>query len=230
MVPEHPYSGDFAFWSNKGNESDMTLTQTFDFREQDGPLTLNYWAWYDLEEDFDYVYLEASVDGENWEILTTPSGTGADPQGSNYGWGYTGFSGNGPVWVQETVDLSRFTGQEVTLQFEYITDANLFAEGFLLDDIAIPEIGYFSDFEQDDGGWQAAGFARIQNQLPQTYRVALISLGDATRVDYIELGADNSVDIPLTFGDGVDEVVLVVTGTTRFTRTPAAYRFSIESP
>ncbi len=230
VVPEDPYSGDYAFWSNKGNESDMTLTQTFDFRDHAGPLTLTYWTWFDLEEDYDYVYLEATTDGESWEILITPSGTGADPNGSNYGWGYTGLSRGGPVWVQEEVDLSRFAGQQLTLQFEYITDANLFAEGFLIDDIAIPEIGYFADFEAGDGGWEAAGFVRIQNLLPQSYRLALITRGDETRVEYISLGADNTAEIPLDFGDGVDKAMLVVTGTTRFTRLPATYRFSIDTP
>ena len=73
-------------------------------------------------------------------------------------------------------------------------------------------------------------FARIQNVLPQTFRVALISLDDTTQVEYLTLKADNSAEIPLQFGEGVDDVVLVVTGTTPFTRMPAAYRFSIDTP
>ncbi|MBN1666572.1 MAG: hypothetical protein JW862_05770, partial [Anaerolineales bacterium] len=50
VSPADPYSGDYAFWSNKGDESDMTLTQRFDFSQHEGPLTLSYWTWYDLEE------------------------------------------------------------------------------------------------------------------------------------------------------------------------------------
>ncbi len=45
----------------------------------------------------------------------------------------------------------------------------------LIDDIAIPEIGYSADFEKDDGGWKAAGFARVQNVLPQDFRLTLLS-------------------------------------------------------
>jgi len=63
VLPVDPYSGDYAFWSNKGDESDMTLTRTFDFRPVTGPLTLRYRAWYDLELNYDYVYLAASTDG-----------------------------------------------------------------------------------------------------------------------------------------------------------------------
>ncbi len=226
LLPEDAYSGVYAFWSNKGDESDMTLTRAFDFSAYSGPLTLSYWTWYDIEKDFDYVYLLASEDGEYWEILTTPSGTDADPTGANYGWGYNGSSGDSPEWIQETVDLSQFAGKKVTLRFEYITDAAVNGEGFLLDDIAIPEIGYFSDFESDNGGWEANGFVRIQNLLPQTFRLNLITLGKTIEVEPIHLSSDNTATIPLDLGRSIDDAILVVSGTTRFTRQPATYRFS----
>jgi hypothetical protein len=38
---------------------------------------------------------------------------------------------------------------------------------------------------------------------------------------------DNTAEIPLVLGENTDEVVLVVTATTRYTRQPAAYRFEI---
>lgn len=230
VVPENPYSGEYMFWSNKGDESDMTLTRTFDFTEQSGPITLSYYTWYDLEQDYDYLYLVASTDGgSTWQILTTPSGTAEDPSGNSYGWGYNGLSGGGrsAEWIREQIDLSAFSGQQVELRFEYVTDAAVNGEGLLLDDIAIPEIGYFTDFEQDDGGWQAAGFVRIRNELPQTYRLALIKTGDETSVEFFELDENNSANLPVQIGGAVDEVILVVTGTTRFTRQNASYEFSI---
>jgi hypothetical protein len=202
----------------------MTLTQSFDFTDHSGPLTLSYWTWYDVEKDFDYVYVEASTDGENWQILSTPSGTPEDPTGANYGWGYTGTS-DGSQWIQEELDISQFAGEEVTLRFEYITDGAVNGDGFLLDDVAIPEIGYFSDFENDDGGWLSEGWARITNVLPQTFRVALIKHGAQTTVEHISLSADNSASIPLDIGDDVRRATLVVTGTTPFTRQKAAYRY-----
>ena len=225
VIPQAAHSGAYAFWSNKGDESDMTLTRQFDFTGRTGPLTLDYWTWYDLEKDFDYVYLEASTDGENWTMLKTPSGTGEDPTGANYGWGYNDHSGSGPSWIQENVDLSSYAGKKVQLRFEYITDGAVNGEGFLLDDVSIPEISYSTDFEKDDGGWTAQGFVRIENNLPQTFRLALIKKGLSTSVEYIPLSADNNADIPLQFGDGYNQAVLVVTGTTRFTRQPASYRF-----
>jgi hypothetical protein len=223
VLPTDPFSGLYAYWSNKGDESDMTLTKVFDFTDHDGPLTLSYWTWYDIEEDWDYLYLEASLDGENWQIINTPSGTAENPIGANYGWGYTGIS---PDWIKEDVDISQYAGQKVQLRFEYITDAAVNGEGLLLDNVSIPEIDYFTDFEDDNGDWESAGFVRIQNVLPQDFRVALISHGQTTTVEHIPLTTDNVANIPLHIGGDIDEVVLVVTGTTRYTRQPAAYRFN----
>jgi hypothetical protein len=232
LLPEDPHSGHYAIWSNKNNSSDMTFTRTFDLTSYSGPLSLNYWTWYDIEEGWDFVYLEASTDGEHWKILSSPSGTDEDTQGNNYGWGYTGYSGgkSTPVWIYETVDLTQFAGQTLTLRFEYITDSNLTGEGFLLDDLSIPQIGYNTDFEADVAGWQFDGWAHIQNVLPQTYRLALISEGDTTDIQYITLNSDISADIPLKIGEAVDNVVLVVSGTARFTRQLAPYRINMSQP
>jgi hypothetical protein len=187
LLPEGAHSGNYSFWSGKGDESDMTLTRTFDFTDVAAPITLSYWTWYDIEEYYDYVFLAASVDGEHWETLATPSGTGEDPTGGNYGWGYNGLSGGDPEWIQESVDLSQFAGQKVQLRFEYVTDAAVNGEGFLLDDLAIPAVDYFTDFEGDDGGWVGAGFVRVTNILPQTFRLALITKGSKTDVQYLTL-------------------------------------------
>ncbi len=227
LLPADPHTGQYAFWSNKNDESDTRLTHTFDFSDYSGPLTLSYWTWFDIENGWDYVYLEASTDGEHWQILKTPSGTDYNPQGNSYGWGYTGTGGGDPLWLHENVDLSEFAGKSVSIRFEYVTDTNLTGEGFLLDDVSIPEVGYQTGFEEDNGGWQPEGWARIENTLPQDYSLALITSGDTTTVRNITLEPDISADIPFTIGDGVDEAVLVVSGTTRFTRQPAPYRYSV---
>ena len=229
LVPQDAHSGSYAFWSNAGDMVDTTLTQAFDFSSHSGPLTLSYWTWYSLEEGFDYVYLEASTDGESWTILQTPACTRADLSGNSYGCGYNALSGGGKQaqWVEQRVDLSRYAGEKVWLRFEYVTDAGVNKDGFLLDDVAIPETGYASDFERDAGGWEAAGFVRLENVLPQTFRLAVIYKGSETRVQYIPLTAEVTADIPLHIGGDIDEVILVVSGTTRFTRQPATYQYEV---
>jgi hypothetical protein len=224
VFPEQAYSGNLAFWSNKGDESNMSLTQEFDFSMVSAPIKMSYWTWYDLEKDYDYLYVEASVDGEKWEILKTPSGTLENPSGNSYGWGYNGVSDG---WIEEWVDLSAYAGKKVQVRFEYITDAAVNGEGFLLDDVRIDTIDYFTDFEEDSGGWAADGFIRMQNRLPQNMRISLVRVGATITVEPLELDADGRGSVTLDFEDGLDRVYLIVSGTTRFTRQEALYRFQL---
>lgn len=224
VLPIDPYSGNYAVWSNKGDESDMTLTQQFDFSGITEAIELNYKVWYDVEEGYDYVYVAASIDGNHWDILHTPSGTADDSSGNSYGWGY---SGESIEWIQETVDLSRYAGEKTYIRFEYVTDAAVNGEGLLLDDVTIPQIGYQTDFETDNGGWESSGFVRLQNRLPQTYRVSIIKYGNEITVETIQVNNQQDISLPLELGKDVDYAVMVVSGTTRFTRQPAIYRFSM---
>ncbi len=220
LLPADPYSGQYAFWSNKGDESDMTLTREFDLTNVSAPIQLSYQTWFDIEEDWDYVYLEASEDGETWEILPTSAGRGTNPSGNAYGWGYTGIS-NG--WINEHIDLSAYAGKKVFIRFEYVTDAAVNGEGFLLDNISLNAVGYSSDFEADDGGWQADGFVRVQNTLPQTFKLALIQ---DDQVTLIPVSEDQTAQINISLKTG-KSAYLVIVGTTRFTREPATYQIEI---
>ena len=56
----------------------------------------------------------------------------------------------------------------------------------------------------------------------------MIQFGDSTEIEYITLSADNVAEIPIEIGGEVDEVVLVVTGITRYTRQKAPYRFELQ--
>jgi hypothetical protein len=223
ILPVEPVSGEYAFWSFRGDESDMTLTRQIDLSQASGDVQLKYKAWFDLEEDFDYVYLEASRDGRVWQILRTPGGTALNKTGSNYGIGYNGRSAG---WLAETVDLSEYSGGTVWLRFEYVTDAAINGEGFLVDDIQIPAIGYFEDFETGDGGWQGAGFTRIRNRLPQKFLVTLVEFGTETRVTPITVGPDGRAVIPLDFAV-TPRVAVIISGATRFITTPADYQLVI---
>lgn len=222
ITPESAYSGDYAFWSNKSDESNMVLSQTFDFTQTSEKIEMSYMTWYDIETDYDYLYLTASTDGINWEIVNTPSCTLNNPSGNSYGCAY---NGNSSGWVKEVVDLSKFSGLHVELRFEYVTDAAVNGEGFLLDDIQIKAIDYNTDFESDNGGWFPQGWVRIQNHLPQSYKVILLEYksGDVF-INEIELSDSQTAEIQIN-GKTNNKTILIIAGTTRFTRQPAYYRF-----
>lgn len=222
VIPESSYSGDFAFWSNKGDESNMILSRSFDFSDVQGPISMTFMTWYDIEIDYDYVYLTASPDSKNWQILETSTCTKNNPTGNSFGCGFNGLS-NG--WIEQNVDLSAFAGKTVEIRFEYVTDAAVNGEGFLLDDVQITAIDYFSDFEEDDGGWISKGWARINNLLPQTYEIILLEYkAGNVSINRIDLPPTQEIQIPIS-GKLNNKTILIVSGTTRYTRQPAFYEF-----
>jgi immune inhibitor A len=229
LADNEPHSGQFEWWSNRGDVSDTTLTREFDFSGLE-TVTLDFWTWYQIEDNYDYAYLEVSTDGGNkWNILAGPHTTDTDPYGNNFGHGYTGTSGGGesPVWVEESVDLSSYAGQQVMIRFEYVTDDSYNDTGFCIDDISIPELAYVYDAESD-GGWLAEGFLRSTNVLPQGWIVQAIIFGKETTVEEMQLTERQEGRMVISgFGTEVDRVVLVVSAVAPATTEEASYTYSV---
>jgi hypothetical protein len=237
VMDNEPHSGRYQWWSNRSDESDMTLTRAFDLTDLESA-TLEFWAWYDIEENWDYAYVEMSTDGgETWDILHAPSTTDYNPNGNSFGWAYTGMSGGGekPQWIREKVDLSDYVGGEALIRFEYITDDAVSRPGFAVDDIKIPELGYDYDAEPalegggpgSDDGWEAEGFIRMENILPQRWIVQVIEFaGRETRVHKVELDEEQKGEY-LIDADGVDQVVLVISALAPSTTEAATYRYEV---
>jgi hypothetical protein len=179
LVGTDAESGRSAWWSNRADGMDSTLTRRFDLRGV-ASATLNFNLWYDTERDFDFFYVLVSTDGgTRWQVLHGAHADDENPTGNAIGAGYSGRSGvsdgrrGDPSWIGETVDLSPFAGSEVLMRFEYVTDQGYNARGVLVDDVAIPEIS-FTDDAESDAGWVAAGFLRSENVIPQTWSVQLV--------------------------------------------------------
>lgn len=223
LLPETAHSSQFAYWSNRVDSSDTRLTRTFDLSSVNSA-TLSYWTWYDIEDGWDYAYVMVSPDGgASWDILETEHSTTRNPHGTSYGPGYTGRSGG---WVQETVDLSAYAGQPVTLRFEYITDDATLSHGMLIDDVSIPEIGYFTDFETFDDSWQAEGWAQIDNTLRQHFSVQLIkhhqdNTISVERLMFVE--DEPAAQWTVNLDETVNDITIAVSGLTRVTTQPATF-------
>ncbi len=228
LFPANPHSGNFVFWSGHGDNSDMSLTRKFDLSGVSSA-SLSYWVWYDIEKDYDFLYVEASRDGVFWDMLKTPSGTDANPTGNNYGWGYTGISGGSkePRWIHESVDLTPYAGGKVWLRFEYVTDAEINHTGVLIDDISIPQIGYSVDLESGASGWKGRGFVRVGRFIPQKFRVELVLRGkNGLQVRPLRFDARNRAVI--SFGlEPSESAVLVVSGVSRGTHELARYSWDV---
>lgn len=232
---KNPATDDHAvWWSNRGDDSDTTLTRRVDLRGVERA-TLEYDVWYWIEELWDYAYLTVSTDGgQRWTILPTRHTTTENPQGNSYGAGYTGASFTQPDadeegWLHEVVDLSAYAGKEILLRFELITDDAVNRPGLAVDNICIAAINWCDDAESGEADWEAHGFVRHSNLLEQKFVVQIVAPGErgVPQVRRVPLDRNNKGEIRFTLEAG-QTATLVVSGLTRYTTEPASYRFSID--
>lgn len=167
-VPIVGTSGAPFWWSNRGDMSDTRLQRTVDLTRV-RHATLHFDAWWDLEKDYDYGYVEASRDGgKTWQTLHASGTVSSNPTGANYGYGYTG---NIKTWRSVSLDLSPFAGHRIQLRFQMVTDDELNYQGFLVKNISIPEIGFHDNYS----GWKRQGWVPIPtNMLPTNWTVQLV--------------------------------------------------------
>lgn len=229
LANHEPHSGRYEWWSNRGDVSNMTLTREFDLSALE-EASLEFWTWYDIEDDYDYAYVEVSTDeGQTWHILPGAHTTDTDPYGNSFGHAYTGLSGGGEdaSWIKEQMDLTPYVGQPVRIRFEYITDDAYNDPGFCVDDISIAELGYSYDSESD-GGWTAEGFVRSTNIVPQDWIVQVITLGAETEIQKMGLGDNREGRIVVEgLGTDIEKAVLVVAALAPATTEVASYQYSV---
>jgi immune inhibitor A len=220
-----PHSGQYAWWSNRADESLSTLTRAFDLSRVK-QATLTYWTWYDLEPHYDYAWVEVSNDGgRQWHTLSTPSGTDVDPYGNSPAWSYTGTSGG---WIREEVDLSDYAGEDVLVRFSYLTDEAITGEGLLLDDISLPELDHEDRVGASTEGWTAQGFLITDGRVPQRYLALLIGGEKEKTVERLPLGEGQLAEWTVPMGSGeARELVLVVAAMAPLTAQSAPYQLSI---
>jgi hypothetical protein len=202
ILPMDPHSGKAFWWSDRADGMDSSITREVDLTAVRGA-RLTFWAWFDIEKDFDYGYLAVSTDGgKRWTTVATPAMTSTDPNGNNLGSGFTGTSGGGKeaAWIQQTADLTPFAGKRILVRFEHVTDGALNKGGLAVDDIEIPEIGYRDDAETDRG-WDTKGFIRSTDLIRARYVVQVLHFGATPKVERfvveagrLEIDVDASAD------------------------------------
>lgn len=230
-------SGQFAWWGNRADMSDTRLTRAFDLGsiEPGQPLSLTASLWWDIEEDFDYAYLMASRDGEQWQILpgthTSEPGNGVNDLGP----GYTGLSQPDPAtgaasWITETFDLSDYAGGPLFVRFEYVTDDAVTRPGVHVDDVRIDAIGYFDDFESGAPGWESEGWLLTDGRLEQRWLLQVIEMAGSklVAVHRYQTDANGHAAIDLGAMDATSQMYLAISGLTEGTTEPAEYRIAVE--
>jgi immune inhibitor A len=220
FVPTTAYSGQSFWWSNRRDASHTRLMRTFDLTGLSSA-TLQYALWYNIEQDYDVMYISASTDGGNtWSALAgrymhSSAGEASLP-------GYTGSSGG---WITDQVDLTPFAGGPVLVSFDYRTDVNYTLDGVALDDIQVLELGFADNAEVADPGWQAEGWIHTDNSTPQHWGIYVVTLGDPPTVAPIPVDSGQA-HIEGSFPAGVSDVFLVIAASAPVTGVPAEYTLS----
>jgi hypothetical protein len=134
---------------------------------------------------------------------------------------YTGRS-NG--WQRESIDLTPYAGKEIQIRFAYLTDLICIA----LDDIEIPEIGFFDDAETPVDGWVAEGFERVTGEIPQQWHIQLITFPNGVpTVQFLPLSEDQTLELPLSLAESGGEAILIVAASAPMTLETAGYELVV---
>jgi len=173
-----PYSGDYAWYSDVGAWAWRSFYQTFLNIPVD--TTLKFMTYYEIEEYWDFGYVEVhDLDTGEWTTLAAPGITvdvdpfnqtnpnadsGRNPQDyvavGNWN-AFTGFSSDhddvgGDGWIPIEMDLTPFAGHDIELSFTSWQDGAFTYQGMYVDDIEITNgtnVVHALDLAEDPNGW-----------------------------------------------------------------------------
>lgn len=183
-APYDPRTGAWYVYSQQDDVSWKRLSRTVDLTGASAG-RLGFWTSYDIETDWDYLFVEARPVGtDDWTTLPdanghTQTGTGdsctsgwdelhpfvahyqgadCSPTGTTGEWHAATGGSNG--WQEWSVDLSEYAGQQVEISISYASDWGTQGLGVFVDDATVTVDGTetaATSFETDLGGWTVSG-------------------------------------------------------------------------
>jgi immune inhibitor A len=223
VIGTHPYLGNWMWWSYNDMSSAARLTGAFDLTGLD-TATLAFRVWWSMEEEDWFQVLVSDSGGQDWQIVGGPHAISADAgtPGAHY-------SGKDGEWIAEQIDLSAYTGKQVLIRFEYLTDGFLTLDGVALDQIEIVELGYTDGAESPHSLWNPEGFVRVPAQVAQQWAVTLVvePPDGAPTVQPLVVDAGNTTGAHVTIPEG-GTATLVIAAMAPFSTQPASYKLSVQ--
>ncbi len=142
-----------VWWSDRGDLVDFALRGTVDLTaySEEEPITLGIDAKWNLEQDWDFAFVQVSEDGgETWESLANDYTTdSAVPDalplilenlpgltGQNPSWGNTGWASLDHL----EFDLSDYAGDVIMVQFRELTDWSTNLDGMYIKNVTINDV------------------------------------------------------------------------------------------
>jgi immune inhibitor A len=145
-----PFAGSYEWWTGSGDDLNTKLTRSVDLTGVTTSASITAMVQYEIEEDYDYLYGEVTVDnGASWQKVGT---------------NLTGSSGG--AWVPVSWDLSAYKGQAIKFRFHADSDGGVNEDGAFLDNISLNTDGsvvWTDSVETLDPAWTVNGFTRLEN-------------------------------------------------------------------
>ncbi len=135
------YSSPSSFTDSKnGNyvsdtDTKLTMSGTIDLTGIPFP-KLSFWTKFDIESGWDYGQVLISTNnGSSWTPLqgmyTKPGSGYFQPSGQPV------YDGNSGGWVREEIDLSQYSGKQIKIRFQLLSDSYFERDGWYVDDIRV---------------------------------------------------------------------------------------------
>ncbi|WP_203938960.1 immune inhibitor A domain-containing protein [Spirilliplanes yamanashiensis] len=156
-----PFAGTRQYWSGNANDLRSSMTRQVDLTGK-AAAALTAKVRYNIEADYDYLYVQASANGQApW---TTLDGTVNGQPFPRDGSGAPALTGDtAGAWVDLNVPLNAYAGAPVHLRFLYRTDGAVTSGGFFADDIAVTADGQtlFTDGAEGASTFTLNGFTQV---------------------------------------------------------------------
>ena len=202
------YSGTYEWYSDAEAWAWRSFYQTFSIPA--GGATLDFMTYFEIEGDWDYGYVEVyDQDTGEWYTLYAPGTVdyvahGQDnpntpderePTAYESAGRWFGFTGNSGGWVPVSMDLTPFAGHDIDLYFTTWQDGAFTLQMMYVDDISIPEIGFFDDVEAGEGGWVSTGWYVTDGILPNGFGVVTADTKWVPAARYPEPADNNAMSL-----------------------------------
>ncbi len=202
------YSGTYEWYSDAEAWAWRSFYQTFTIPVTGA--TLNFTTYFEIEDDWDYGYVEVyDQDTGEWYTLDAPGTVNYVAHGQDNPstpdereptayeaagrWhAFTGYSGG---WMPVSMDLTPFAGHNVDLYFTTWQDGAFTLQMMYVDDIEIPEIGFFDDVEAGEDGWTSTGWYITDGIQDNGFGVVVIDTKWVPTARYPEPAGNNAMSL-----------------------------------
>ena len=159
-----PNGGTYEVASGGGHGlADRTLVLSSPV-DTSGGATLTFATWFDIEEEWDYGFVEVSDGGGSWTPIPGSITRVSNNPNNSTAWANslvsgqagtdTAITGSSGGWVNASFALP--ASSSLSIRFNYYTDEAVNGQGWFIDDVSV---GTFSDgFEAGTGNWDLGGW------------------------------------------------------------------------